>query len=346
MTPAFVEQPYELYSPDDHKSWRLLYSRMKPEREKYANEHFLKGISSLALSPDRVPRLEVVNRFTLRPLTGFQAKGVGGYVPAFVFFDCLRHRAFPTTVNIRHSDQLDYLPEPDIFHDIAGHVPMHTDPAFAEALVRFGDCAHTAAEMVQKVGTESLTSIIRAMARFFWFTIEFGLMKSKQGLRVYGSGLLSSHGEIEHAIESPDVQRYPIQLEWVINQSFAIDHYQPLLFIVDSFDHLFSLVNQLEEWMKAGKLNHVVLRAKARGQQGGSEEFSRSSLFSGSTGSRPKAAEQLPAIGQRHYTGVSLPCAVLRAEAVDGDLIPLLHIRPFPPPAKKSHQALPFRSSK
>jgi phenylalanine-4-hydroxylase len=95
------------------------------------------------------------------------------------------------------------------------------------------------------------------MARFFWFTIEFGLMRSKQGLRVYGSGLLSSFGEIEHSIDSPEVQRYPIELEWTINQSFEIDHYQPLLFIVDSFDHLFSLVDCLEKWMRAGKLNNV-----------------------------------------------------------------------------------------
>jgi phenylalanine-4-hydroxylase len=97
------------------------------------------------------------------------------------------------------------------------------------------------------------------MARFFWFTIEFGLMKSKSGggLKVYGSGLLSSYGEIEHAIESPAVQRCPIQLEWAINQSFEINHYQPLLFVVDSFDHLFSLVGCLEQWMKQGRLNHV-----------------------------------------------------------------------------------------
>ena len=104
----------------------------------------------------------------------------------------------------------------------------------------------------------TLTSIIKAMARFFWFTIEFGLMRSAGAvLRVYGSGLLSSYGEIEHAIESPDVQRFPIQLEWAINQGFEIDHYQPLLFIVDSFDHLFSLVDRLEQWMKQGKLNNV-----------------------------------------------------------------------------------------
>jgi len=252
----FIHQPYDQYSGENHQAWCRLYSRMLPKWERYANPHFLKGISALSLDPQRVPRLADVNRF-LQPLTGFQAKAVSGYVPAFQFFDCLRQRAFPTTITIRRSDQLDYLPEPDIFHDIAGHVPMHTDPHFAETLVRFGECARTAAQL--NATPEELTSIIRAMARFFWFTIEFGLMRDPKGidLKVYGSGLLSSFGEIEHAIDSPKVQRYPIQLEWLVNQSFEIDHYQPLLFIVDSFEHLYDLVGELERWMKQGRLSHV-----------------------------------------------------------------------------------------
>lgn len=257
----YIHQPYELYSEENHEAWSRLYARMSTRWERYANPFFLKGIDSLCFDPQRIPRLEEVNKF-LRPLTGFQAKAVSGYIPAFLFFDCLRNRQFPTTITIRRSDKLDYLPEPDIFHDIAGHVPMHTDKAFAETLVRFGECAHAAAELVsgirdRKEQMRRLTSIIKAMARFFWFTVEFGLMRSKHGIRVYGSGLLSSFGEIEHAIESPDVQRHPIQLEWAINQAFEIDHYQPLLFIVDSFDHLFSLVDQLERWMREGKLNNV-----------------------------------------------------------------------------------------
>jgi phenylalanine-4-hydroxylase len=257
----FIEQPYELYSEANHEAWRNLFSRLQPRWERYANDHFLAGIQSLCLDPDRIPHLNAVNQF-LKPLTGFEAKAVSGYIPAFLFFDCLRNRQFPTTITIRPTDSLDYLPEPDIFHDVAGHVPMHTDPAFAEALVRFGECAHTAAEIVSEVRDEEvrmqrLTSIVKAMARFFWFTIEFGLMRSRNGLRVYGSGLLSSYGEIEHAIVDRDVQRYPLQPEWVINQAFAIDHYQPLLFIVDSFDHLFTLVDTLEKWMRAGRLNHV-----------------------------------------------------------------------------------------
>jgi phenylalanine-4-hydroxylase len=257
----YVEQPYELYSDDNHRTWAALYSRILPRWRKYANEHFLRGVESLALPPDRIPRLEEINRF-LSPLTGFRARAVSGYIPAFLFFDCLRRREFPTTITIRRGDKLDYLPEPDIFHDVAGHVPMHTDPAFAEALVRFGDCAHTAAELASGIRDKALrsarlTSIIKAMARFFWFTVEFGLMQSSAGLKVYGSGLLSSYGELEHAIASPTVQRYPIQLEWAINQAFEIHHYQPLLFVVESFDHLYELAGTLEKWMKEGKLDNV-----------------------------------------------------------------------------------------
>jgi len=258
----YITQPYELYSEENHEAWRRLFARIQPRWEQFANDHFLRGIDALNLPPDRIPRLSEVNA-RLEPLTGFQAKPVSGYVPGFLFFDCLRRREFPTTITIRDKDRMDYLPEPDIFHDVAGHVPMHTDRAFADVLVRFGDCAHTAAELaagIEDYGERArrLTSIMRAMSRFFWFTVEFGLMRGKRGNTVaYGSGLLSSYGELQHAIESEEVQRHPLQMEWVINQGAEIDHYQPLLFIVDSFDHLFGLVGRFEQWMRAGKLDNV-----------------------------------------------------------------------------------------
>lgn len=257
----YIAQPYQLYSEDNHAAWKSLFGRMRPQWDKFANEHFMRGIESLCLDPNRVPKLDDVNQF-LNPLTGFKAKAVSGYVPAYLFFDCLSNREFPTTITIRRHDKLDYLPEPDIFHDIAGHVPMHTDKAFADTLVRFGELAKLAVEIGSEIKDEDeklhrLNSIIKSLARFFWFTIEFGLMKGKDGMKVYGSGLLSSFGEIQYSIESPLVQRYPLQLEWVINQYFEIDHYQPLLFWVESFDHLFSLVTELEQWMKDGKLNNV-----------------------------------------------------------------------------------------
>jgi phenylalanine-4-hydroxylase len=236
---------------------------MQPRWERYASPYFLHGIDALDLPHDRIPRLAQVN-LRLAPLTGFQARPVSGYVPGFLFFDCLKRREFPTTITIRPPDRLDYLPEPDIFHDIAGHVPMHTEKWFADTLVRFGECAHTAAEMTAGIPDQAervrkLTSLMRAMSRFFWFTVEFGLMRGRgpHGLCAYGSGLLSSWGELAHSIEGDQVQRYPLQLEWVINQVAEIDHYQPILFIVDSFDHLFSLVDEFERWMRAGRLFNV-----------------------------------------------------------------------------------------
>ncbi len=258
----YIDQPYDLYTDANHDVWRRLYARMGDRWQRYANRRFLEGLETLQLNPERVPRLEDVNRF-MAPLTGFRAKAVSGYVPAYVFFDCLRKREFPTTITIRDGEVLDYLPEPDIFHDISGHVPMHTDPAFADTLVRFGECARTAAERARDMPAAErirrLSSVIKAMARFFWFTIEFGLMKgSKPGeVKAYGSGLLSSYGELAHCIESDEVQRWPFQLEWVVNQYFEIDHYQPLLFVVDSFDHLFDEVGRLVEWVKAGRLDNV-----------------------------------------------------------------------------------------
>ena len=260
----YIHQPYELYSAENQATWGALLGRMQDRWRRYANHRFLEGLDKLQLSAARIPRLEEINRF-LQALTGFRARPVSGYVPSYVFFDCLRRREFPTTITIRDGAQLEYLPEPDIFHDVGGHVPMHTDPAFAQALVRFGDCAAAAARRASTIADEHeklrvVTSNIRAMSRFFWFSVEFGLMRSARAgdaLKVYGSGLLSSYGEIAHAIDAPEVQRFPFQIEWVVNQAFEIDHYQPLLFIVDSFDHLFALVTELEQWMIAGKLDNV-----------------------------------------------------------------------------------------
>jgi phenylalanine-4-hydroxylase len=257
----FLEQPYELYSVENHRTWHRLYLRMQPRWRRYANERFLEGLDTLQLPEDRVPRLTQINSI-LRRLTGFEAMAVSGYIPAFVFFECLHRRQFPTTVTIRSGETLDYLPEPDIFHDVTGHVPMHTDPAFADTLVRFGDCAHTAAEIASSISRPEernhvLESMIRAMARFFWFTIEFGLMRAPKGCKVYGSGLLSSFGEIAHAVESSHVVRKPLDLAEVVDRPFAIDHFQSCLYVADSFEHVFQLASELERWMRAGTLNAV-----------------------------------------------------------------------------------------
>lgn len=267
----FIHQPYELYSEENQKAWTKLYNCLLPLWKKYANNTFLEGVDQLSLRAEAIPKLEDINRF-LAPLTGFEAIAVSGYVPAFLFFDCLKHKKFPTTITIRDSQTLNYLPEPDIFHDIAGHVPMHTNITFANVLVKFGSLAEVAAKKHAHIkNTEEriarIKSNIQALSRFFWFTVEFGLIRQGNELRAYGSGLLSSGGEIMHCIESPNVQRFPFQLEWVINQSFEIDHYQPLLFVIDSFEHLYEAVHQLESWLMEGKLDHV-----APGEPGVNEE--------------------------------------------------------------------------
>jgi phenylalanine-4-hydroxylase len=264
----YIEQPYELYSDENHDTWKRLLERIRPRWERYANRKFLEGVDTLQLDPRRVPRCTDINRF-LEPRTGFKAKPVSGYVPAYKFFDCLKQREFPTTITVRDGSSLDYLPEPDIFHDVAGHVPMHTDRAFAEALVKFGQFAERAASRAGDIADETerihvLTSNMKGLARFFWFTVEFGLMRDRPGdaiapgaCRVYGSGLLSSYGEIAHAVESPLVQRFPAQTEWIINQYFEIHHYQPLLFVIEDFEHLFYLVHDLERKLDAGLLDNL-----------------------------------------------------------------------------------------
>lgn len=261
---VFIRQPYEEYNAENQEAWRELCRRIRSLWDFHANPRFLEGVEILHLDTAAIPRLEDINRF-LKPRTGFQAKAVSGYIAPGLFFDCLRKSEFPTTITIRRREKLDYLPEPDIFHDVAGHVPMHTDKTFAKVLVFFGELAREAtlraADMKdRKEGMRVLDCNIKALARFFWFTIEFGLMRERPGseaLKVYGSGLLSSYGEIARSIKSDKVQRQPLQLDWVINQYFEIDHFQPLLFVVDSFDHLFDQIELLAKQLRAGKLDNV-----------------------------------------------------------------------------------------
>lgn len=257
----FIRQPYELYDEDNQEAWQQLYLKLVPLWEKYSNDKFLEGLHLLSIDKNHIPKLSDINR-ALEPLTGFRAKAVCGYVPTYLFFDSLRNKEFPTTITIRDSKNLDYLPEPDIFHDVGGHVPMHTDPVFANVLVRFGELNHLALERHAGIKNKTeriakVKSIIYALSRLFWFSIEFGLIRQKGKFKVYGSGIMSSAGEIVHSVESKDVQRFPFQLEWIINQSFEINHYQPLLFIIDSFEQLYEEMDRTEKWLHEGKLDNL-----------------------------------------------------------------------------------------
>jgi phenylalanine-4-hydroxylase len=166
--------------------------------------------------------------------TGWSAVPVEGFLPAGEFFRCLARRMFPTTVTIRPGDRLDYVPEPDIFHDVFGHVPLHADPVFADFLQRFGELAAAAA-------TPEATE---RMARLFWFTVEFGLIREAGAVKVYGSGLISSHADAANAL-GKGCERRPFVLEQVLDQPFRIDDLQPVLFVVEDFGQLFEAVERL-----------------------------------------------------------------------------------------------------
>ncbi len=222
--PQLVEQQYGSYGAEAHDVWRLLYERRMETLRDTGSAVFLDGIERIGLAADRVPDLADVNR-RLAARTGWSAVGVGGFIPAAQFFRCLSRRLFPTTLIVRSRAQLDYLPEPDIFHDVFGHVPLHSDPVFADFLQQFGALAAAAT-------SEAETT---AMARLFWFTVEFGLIRESGRVKIYGSGLISSQGDAANAL-SDRCERRPFELDAVLSQPFEIDHFQDVLFVIDSFD--------------------------------------------------------------------------------------------------------------
>lgn len=162
----FTVQDWPAYSTVDHDVWRTLYERRLHELEETGSRIFLSGCEAIGLGPDRVPELRDVNG-RLEKRTGWRSVPVSGFIPGADFFRCLAHRRFPTTVTVRPPDRLDYVPEPDIFHDVFGHVPLHADSVFADFLQRFGQAAVLARNEKEAEG----------MGRLFWFTVEFGLIR-------------------------------------------------------------------------------------------------------------------------------------------------------------------------
>jgi phenylalanine-4-hydroxylase len=231
--PEFLAQDYSRYDAESHDVWRILYERRMATLERTGSAVFFEGIERIGLSPDRVPDLADVNR-RLDARTGWNAVGVGGFIPANQFFRCLAKRRFPTTMFVRSRAQLDYLPEPDIFHDVFGHVPLHSDLVFADFLQQFGALSAAA-------DTEDDTT---ALARLFWFTVEFGLIRERGEVRIYGSGLISSQGDAANAL-GDRCDRRPFDLDAVLSQPFEIDHFQEVLFVLESIDQLFEAVDTI-----------------------------------------------------------------------------------------------------
>lgn len=215
------------YTQDEHAVWSTLYGRRLEELAGTGSSRFLSGLDAIGLSADRVPDLADVNR-RLAPLTGWRAVPVAGFLPSVDFFTMLARRDFPTTVTVRPRDRLEYVAAPDIFHDVFGHVPLHADPVFAGYLQHFGAVAAAATD----------PGSLERLTRLFWFTVEFGLIRERGRLRVYGSGLISSSADAANAL-GPACERRPFALDEVMATPFAIDRLQPVLYVIDSFEQLF-----------------------------------------------------------------------------------------------------------
>jgi phenylalanine-4-hydroxylase len=233
--PFLSKQEYEKYTPGQHSTWSELVRKRLPQVRDFACREYLEGYEIIGLSEDRLPDLRAISE-RLKPRTGWSTTPVSGFLPSAAFFEMLEARMFPTTTWIRSRDSLAYIPEPDIFHDVFGHVPMHAHPVFADFLQHYGAvCAHIHdGQLLERLG------------RLFWYTVEFGLMRQDGKVKVYGSGVISSHGEctnvIEHGCEVRD-----FSLDEVLETPVKVDELQKKLFAIESFDQIYEAMHEAEK---------------------------------------------------------------------------------------------------
>jgi phenylalanine-4-hydroxylase len=222
-----IAQNWPDYSADDHAMWDRLFARQSEMLPGRAADAFLRGLDVLKLSKPGIPDYAELNA-RLMAATGWQVVPVPGLVPDAVFFDHLANRRFPAGNFIRRPDQIDYLQEPDVFHDVFGHVPMLADPVFADYMAAYG-----------RGGQRSLGfNAIDHLARLYWYTVEFGLIQQSDGLRIYGAGIVSSFGESIFALDDESPNRIAFDLMRVMRTPYRIDDYQQNYFVIDSLETL------------------------------------------------------------------------------------------------------------
>jgi phenylalanine-4-hydroxylase len=223
------EQDWAAYTAADHDTYRRLYERQSALLPGLACDAFLRALPSLGVK-DHIPRFEEINA-RLRPATGWEIVAVPGLIPERPFFELLANRRFPVTDWMRSPEEFDYIVEPDVFHDLFGHVPLLFDPVFADYVQRYGEGGLKAHDL----GAGELLS------RLYWYTIEFGLIRQGDGLRAYGAGILSSPGELQHSVRTPGVHRIALDLLRCMRTRYKIDDYQATYFVIDSFEQLFEM---------------------------------------------------------------------------------------------------------
>jgi len=221
-----VAQDWPSYSPEAHERWRRLYAAQSTLARRYAAPQFLAGLDKLDCA-DGIPRFEDANA-VLGSATGWTLVAVPGFIPEAVFFDHLAHRRFPVTRWLREEHELTYLVEPDVFHDFFGHVPMLLDPRIADFLELYGRAGEKAMAM----------GALDMLARVYWYTIEFGLVKHGDALKVFGAGIVSSAGETVFAIDDPAVLRLPFDPVRIMRTAYSIDSFQQNYFVLDDLDQL------------------------------------------------------------------------------------------------------------
>lgn len=233
--PYLIKQDWNAYTPEQHAVWAELVSRRMPQLHEHACREYLDGFRQIGLREDRLPDLKAVS-LLLQPRTGWQSTPVSGFLPPAAFFEMLAARMFPTTTWLRGRDSLEYTPEPDIFHDVFGHVPMHAHPVFANFLEHYG---RVCANLMQR------PEALERMGRLFWFTVEFGLIRQDGKVKVYGSGLISSHGECTRVLAG-GCQIKDFDLDAVLNQTFATGEMQRVLYAVESFEQIYEAAKAAE----------------------------------------------------------------------------------------------------
>jgi len=225
-----IPQDWAHYTPEEHATWDTLFARQAKLLPGRASEAYLRGLDVLKLSKPGIPDFEELSE-RLKKLTGWQVVAVPGLVPDDVFFDHMANRRFVAGNFIRRPDQLDYLQEPDVFHDVFGHVPMLADPVFADYLAVYGQGGQRA------LGLDAL----KYLGRLYWYTVEFGLIAEPEGLRIYGSGIVSSYAESQFALDDPSPNRIGFDLARVMGTEYRIDDFQQNYFVIPSFDELLRL---------------------------------------------------------------------------------------------------------
>ena len=222
------EQDYAQYSAADHDTYRRLYARQVQQLPGLACDEFIAAVRELG-EPDRIPHFDPISERLIKA-TGWQVVSVPGLIPEEAFFALLAARKFPVTDWLRKPEEFDYIVEPDVFHDLFGHVPLLFNPVFADYMQAYGAGGLKASRL----------DACELLARLYWYTVEFGLIATPAGLRAYGAGILSSAGELHHSITSPEPRRIGFDLKRLMRTKYKIDSYQASYFVIDSFDQLFA----------------------------------------------------------------------------------------------------------